>query len=102
MRVQYRTQARDDIAEIHDYRSNEHSPDVAMHVELAIRAAIEMLAAHPEFGRKTDHKHAVRRWPMSEYPYTIFYMIDWHIDTITIVRAVQSGRVHDLGRVPEH
>lgn len=101
MRVQYGTRARDDIADIHEYRSREHSPAVANHVELAIRASIEMLAEHPEFGRKTDHEHSVRRWPMNEYPYSIFYSIDWHLDAITIVRVVASSRVHSLNSVPQ-
>jgi plasmid stabilization system protein ParE len=48
------------------------TPQVAARVEAAIRATVEMLAAHPEFGSKTDHRVAVRRWPMTEYPYTIF------------------------------
>jgi plasmid stabilization system protein ParE len=93
MRFQYRTRAHDDIAEIYRYRSEEHSPQVAAYVAAAIRAAVEMLAAHPEFGSKTDHRVGVRRWPMTEYPYTIFYVIHSQIETIDIVRVLANARV---------
>jgi plasmid stabilization system protein ParE len=100
MRVQYLARARDDIAAIYEYRIKHHSVATAGHIEVAIRASIEMLAANPEFGRTTDHRRAVRRWPMSEYPYTIYYQIDGEISTITIVRVIASGRVRNLQRVP--
>jgi plasmid stabilization system protein ParE len=100
MRVQYRTRARDDIAEIYDYRAREHSANVAARVEGAIRRAIEMLARRPEFGSKTNHRHPVRRWPMHEYPYAIFYTVDRDLDVITILRVVASARVKDLRRLP--
>ncbi len=101
MRAQYRARARDDIAKIFEYRAREHSPRATAQVELAIRATLDMLAAHPEFRRKTDHRAAVRRWPMSDYPYTIFYTLDWHLDAITIVRVVTAARVRNVNEVPQ-
>ena len=67
----------------------------------AIRAAIDLLAANPEIGNETNHERAVRRWPIREYPYAIFYSVDRSLDAITIVRVIASARVKDL-RKPTH
>jgi plasmid stabilization system protein ParE len=100
MRVEIHARARDDISEIYEHRSREHSPRVATHVGEAIRETIGMLARDPELGTETSHKRPIRRWPMSEYPITIFYAIDRNSDVITIIRVTASARVRDLRRMP--
>jgi plasmid stabilization system protein ParE len=100
MRLQYRARARDDIADIYQYRATEHDPQVAARIERAIRDTAAMLAVHPQFGSHTDHHHDVRRWPMTQYAYTFFYRVDFAIATITILRVIDSRRVRDLSRVP--
>lgn len=99
MRVRYRSRAREDIAGIHTYRFQEHSPEVAARVELEIRRSAHLLAEHPEFGRETDHRGAYR-WPMKKYRYTIFYVINWQEGAIEVVRVVASGRVRNLKKIP--
>jgi plasmid stabilization system protein ParE len=73
---------------------------LARRVEAGIRKTVDLLAEHPALGSKTSHRHDVRRWAMSEYPYTFFYRIDPSIDTITILRVIDSRRVRNLKRVP--
>jgi plasmid stabilization system protein ParE len=96
MRVHYRAGALDDIAQIHDYRTREHSARVAAHVMGAIRGGIDLLAANPEIGNETNHERAMRRWPIREYLYAIFYSVDRSLDAITITRVVAGARVKDL------
>jgi len=55
---------------------------------------LHMLGKHPQFGTKTDHAN-MRRRPMTEYQYAIFYLIDWQEDAIDVVRAVDGGLVRD-------
>ena len=72
MRVRFRAKALDDIAAIYLFRSAAHGVEVAARVEAAIFASTELLSRYPELGSKTDHKAGVRRWPMTQYDYTIF------------------------------
>jgi hypothetical protein len=43
----------------------------------------------------------VRRWPMSDFRYTIFYLIDREVDAIDIVRIMDARRVRGLKHVPK-
>ena len=99
MTVQFRAKALDDVNSIYRYRMTEHSAEVAAHVEAGIFATTKMLCRHPEFGTKTDHTF-VRRWPMMEYDYTIFYLIDWKDEALDILRVVDGRRVRNLRKVP--
>jgi hypothetical protein len=58
-----------------------------------------MLVSNPEFGLCTNHHKELRRWPMPEYPYTIFYAVDWPGDTLTVIRVIDSRRVRNLRRL---
>jgi hypothetical protein len=58
-----------------------------------------MLGRHPEFGATTDHNDA-RRWPMTEYDYTIFHLIDWQDQALDVLRVVDGRCVRNLKRVP--
>jgi plasmid stabilization system protein ParE len=98
--MRYSMRALDDIDRIVEYRAREHSLRVAGRVKAAIRAAIDLFAANPEFRNETDHRRAMRRWPMGEYPYTIFYSGDRSLDAITIVRVIASAQVKDLRKAP--
>ena len=73
MKVRYRTRALEDVAKIYDWRARQ-SADIARKVEAAIFAAAEWLGEHEKFGAKTDEAD-VRRWPMTDFRYTIFYWI---------------------------
>jgi len=73
---------------------------VAEKVEAAIFAAANWLGEHPEFGSKTDEAN-VRRWPMTDFRYTIFCVIDKEAEGIDVVRIMDARRVRDLKRLPK-
>jgi len=98
MNVRYRARALDDVHAIHEWRARQ-SADIAEKVEAAVFAAADWLGEHPKFGSKTDEVN-VRRWPMTDFRYTIFYMIDREADAIDVLRIMDARRVRDLKRVP--
>ena len=95
--VRYRTRARDDIENIY-HRIARDMPRVALRVEDGIRAAAELLASRPELGVATGHRD-VRRWPMPDFRYTIFYRISTR-EYIDVLRVIDARRVRNLKRVP--
>jgi plasmid stabilization system protein ParE len=72
---------------------------MAEKVEAAIFAAADWLGKHPKFGSKTDEMN-VRRWPMTDFRYTIFYVIVREVEAIEVLRIMDARRVRDLKRVP--
>ena len=98
MNVGYRARALEDVHAIYQWRARQ-STDVAEKVEAAIFAAADWLGLHREFGAKTDEAN-VRRWPMTDFRYTIFYLIDREGGVIEVLRILDARRVHDLKRVP--
>jgi plasmid stabilization system protein ParE len=98
MNVRYRARALDDVHAIHQWRARQ-SADVAETVEAAIFAAADWLGEHPKFGSKTDEVN-VRRWPMTDFRYTIFYVIDREADAIDVLRIMPGEQVRNLKRVP--
>ena len=52
-----------------------HSPQGAERVKRRLKAAIDLLADHPESGRATN-KGDLRRLVANPYPYLIFYRTD--------------------------
>src|SRR5437762_7866026 len=98
MMVRYRSRAQKDVADIYE-RIARDSAAAAQRVENTIRRAVGMLALEPELGVEIGHKDT-RRWPMTEYNYTIFYRVEWDKEYIDVVRIVDSSRVRDLKRVP--
>jgi plasmid stabilization system protein ParE len=63
------------------------------------RLAADRLGEHPEFGSKTDEVD-VRRWPMTDFRYTIFYVIERDEHAIEVLRIMDARRVRNLKRVP--
>ena len=98
MKLRYRATVLEDMRAIYDWRSRQ-SPEVAERVEAAIFATVEWLAARPTLGTKTDEAH-VRRWPMTDLRYAIFYRIDRDADTLDVLRIVDGRRLRDLSRLP--
>ena len=98
MNVNYRGRALEDVDAIYQWRARQ-SPDVAEKVEAAIFAAADWLGEHPKFGSKTDEAN-VRRWPMTDFRYTIFYVVDREAKAIDVLRIMDARRVRDLKRVP--
>jgi plasmid stabilization system protein ParE len=98
MKVRYRARALEDVRRIYQWRVRQ-STEIAEKVEAAVFAAADWLGEHPEFGSKTDEAHA-RRWPMTDFSYTIFYVIDGEAETVEVLRIMDARRVRDLKRVP--
>jgi plasmid stabilization system protein ParE len=96
MSVRYRASALADIDAIYEWRVRQ-SPELANKIESAIFAAGDWLGRHPNLGSKTDEPD-VRRWPMTDFQYTIFYRIEE--EAIDVLRIMDAGRVQDLRRVP--
>jgi plasmid stabilization system protein ParE len=98
MNVNFRARALEDVHAIFQWRAQQ-SPDVAEKVEAAIFAAADWLGEHPKFGSKTDEAN-VRRWPMTDFRYTIFYVIDREVKAIEVLRIMPGEQVRNLKRVP--
>jgi plasmid stabilization system protein ParE len=98
MNVNYRARALEDVRAIYQWRARQ-STDVAEKVEAAIFAAADWLGEHPKFGSKTDEAN-VRRWPMTDFRYTMFYVIDREAKAIEVLRIIDARQVRDLKRVP--
>jgi plasmid stabilization system protein ParE len=96
MSARYRARALEDIDGIYQWRARQ-SPELANRVEAAIFAAGDWLDEHPMLGSKTDEAN-VRRWPMTDFRYTIFYLVNEQ--AIDVLRIMDAGRVRDLKRVP--
>src|SRR5712691_8594819 len=94
MKVRFRAKALDDIASVYLFRSTRHSRKVATHIEAAIFATTKLLGRHPELGSRTDHKAAVRRWPMTEYDCSVFYRVDDGV--LDILRVIDGKLVRNL------
>ena len=87
-----------DIGSIYDWLSV-RSADAADRVEASIFKTIELLERHPGSGEETDRRN-VHRWPMTQYPYTIFYRVRRINNFIEILRVIHGRRVRNLRRVP--
>ena len=98
MNLRYRAAALEDIDAIYAWRSRQ-SPEVAERIESAIFATIDWLAAHPTLGTKTDEAN-VRRWPMTDLRYAIFYVVDKDAAVLDVLRIMDGRRLRDLNRSP--
>ena len=98
MKVRYIPRARKDLADIYE-RIAQNNSERAQRIEDTIRVAGEMLAERPELGVATDEPN-VRRWPMPEFRYTIFYRVAHDDDRIDILRVMDGRRVRNPRRVP--
>lgn len=87
-----------DIGSIYDWLSM-RSADAANRVEATIFETIDFWGEHPGSGESTNERH-VHRWPMTQYPYTIFYRVRRINNFIEILRVVHGKRVRNLKRVP--
>lgn len=99
MKVRYIPRAQDDVDEIYEGIAA-NNLNRARRVEHAIRTAAELLGRKPGLGVATGHEDA-RRWSMPEYPYAIFYRIDWDADAVDVLRVVDGRRLLNLKRVPQ-
>ncbi|MGE0851890.1 MAG: type II toxin-antitoxin system RelE/ParE family toxin [Hyphomicrobiaceae bacterium] len=98
MNVRYRLRALDDVQAIYDWRSRQ-STEIAAKIEAAIFAAAEWLGRHPELGTMTDEGD-VRRWPMTDFNYTIFYRTDMRVGELDVLRIMDARRIRNLQRLP--
>ena len=96
MKVQYRARALEDIDAIYSWLGERTIS--ARRVENAIFRACDMLSEHTGFGSATDEQD-VLRWPLTKYPYTIFYFLG-HERVVEILRVAHGKRVRNLKRMP--
>jgi plasmid stabilization system protein ParE len=85
------------VAEIYNWRARQ-STEIADRIEAAIFAAADWLSDHSKFGAVTDEA-GVRRWPMTDVKYTIFYVINGEATSIDILRVLSGRQVKNLKRV---
>ena len=71
MRLRYTLPALADLSAILDYIAA-HSPRGARQVQTRIKVLTDLLLLHPHIGRRTSDP-AIRRMPMTPYPYLLFY-----------------------------
>lgn len=98
MNLRFRATALQDIDAIYTFRARQ-SLELAERVEAAIFATVDWLGSHPEFGTKTDEQE-VRRWPMTDLRYTIFYQLNRDENALDVLRIMAGRQVEDLRHAP--
>jgi len=98
MNVRYLPRALKDIDQIYKRIAIDNTL-AADQVEQMIRSTIRTLAREPGIGVTTG-RHNIRRHPMTQYDYAIFYRINLHHDTLDVLRIVHGRQIRDLKRVP--
>jgi len=86
VRLRYTLPALADLSAILDYIAA-HSPRGARQVQTRIKVLTDLLLLHPHIGRRTSDP-AIRRMPMTPYPYLLFYEAT---ETEIIVHAVRHA-----------
>ena len=76
MKLRYTPRARFDLAEIHEYISQEN-PQAARRVVLIIRQAAETLLQNPLVGR-IGRVAGTRELPVGRFPFLLAYRVDTH------------------------
>ena len=88
MKVRLTLKAEHDLRDIADYLT-ERSPTAAARVEAHLRAAFQLLSAHPHAGRR--YRGGTRRFTLPRYPYLVFYDLDEAAAEV-IVLTIRHGR----------
>jgi len=86
VRLRYTLPALADLSAILDYIAA-HSPRGARQVQTRIKVLTDLLLLHPHIGRRTSDP-AIRRMPMTPYPYLLFYEAT---ETEIIIHAVRHA-----------
>jgi toxin ParE1/3/4 len=86
VRLRYTLPALADLSAILDYIAA-HSPRGARQVQARIKVLTDLLLLHPHIGRRTSDR-AIRRMPMTPYPYLPFYEAT---ETEIIIHAVRHA-----------
>jgi len=88
MKLRLTRRAAKNIAEIGDY-IRAHNQVAAERVEAEVRSSLRLLREHPLAGRLYEAN--VRRFPLPNYPYLIFYRVRANvIEIVTIRHAARS------------
>lgn len=69
---------------------SERSPLGATHVEARMRRAFEHIVRFPEAAERVEQRPEVRRFPLTRYPYVIYYEIGE--DAVTVLRILHGAR----------
>lgn len=68
----------------------EHSPEAARRVQLAIYEGFVLIAAHPAAGRL--HHLNVRRFVVPRIPYAIYYRVDQEAGVVMVITVRHAAR----------
>jgi toxin ParE1/3/4 len=96
MKVRFTRRAQRDLAQIHDYISDD-SPDIATGFVSRLVERARELADNPFQGRETDEPN-VRVIAAPKLRYLIFYLVTGHEIHITHIRHTSRRRPPDWGR----
>ena len=98
MKIVFSYKSRQDIDDIFIWISRENVT-IAQEVETKIRSACENLAEFP-FASSDTNEDDIRRAPISQLPYTIFFRVNNSIKTIEIARITHGSQVQNLRKLP--
>jgi toxin ParE1/3/4 len=98
-----RRRADDDIETAFAYYLSEAGPDIAADFIYRFEGAIKQIARHPAIGSPRYghelHIPGLRHWPISKFPYLIFYMeTDKHIELARVLHGSMdiASRLDDI------
>lgn len=89
MKLRFTARALADLADIESYLRI-RNPSAAERVGVAVRHATEVISAHPYAGQAL--RRGVRRYPVSRYPYLVFYEVDEMAEEVRIVTIRHASR----------
>ena len=89
MKVELSSPALRDLEEILQYIKNKN-PTAAGRVRSFIFIALQRISRHPEAAQKVANRPNIRRLPLVQYPYIVYYEVS--VESITIVRILHTAR----------
>lgn len=99
MRVRYTPAAQADIDDIYRKIARDN-PIAAQQVEDKIRHDADWLGQFPGIGGPTDLED-VRRLPLVQYPYTIYYRVITAQNAVDILHVVHAATIKNLESLPQ-
>jgi toxin ParE1/3/4 len=90
VRIIWRRQAEDELAEILDYLLD-RDPTAALRIYDAVRDQVSLLADQPGMGRIGRVKDT-RELVISRTPYIVAYTIDRRVDAVVVLRVLHGAR----------
>jgi hypothetical protein len=80
-------------------RGAQYSESFAERLERSLFEQLDLFELFAELGAPTEEED-VRRWPMGDFRYTIFYRINWQAERLDVLRIIDSSLLRNPKRVP--